>query len=198
VSTPRVPTLREQISTAPGGAFLARATPTDPTGYVITVTAYSPEPEQLLRLELGEWDYFRAASAGHRLIEAGFSVLPAAHYEPDRAAGWKNGADALSFTAPVYRLPAPAAFPIPGAQQLSDPGNPTTTAIELLQGIESLAVRWEGEGHHEDAATVRRTGPEFVARLSALIAEDPAEMLPLARQELDAMLTALRSKSKSE
>ncbi|MEU4352804.1 hypothetical protein [Streptomyces sp. NPDC023838] len=102
---PKAPTLREQIAEAPGGAFLAEATPTDPRGYVITVTNHTPEPEQMLRIELPEWDDFRAASAGHRLIEYGFQVLPAAHFEPDRAAGWKPRADGLTYTAPVYRLP---------------------------------------------------------------------------------------------
>ncbi|MFE0779130.1 AsnC family protein [Streptomyces sp. NPDC058861] len=102
----KVPTLREQIADAPGGAFLAEAIPMDPGGYVITVTDYKPEPESLLRIDLPGWDYFRSASAGHRLIEHGFQVLPAAHYEPDRAAGWKPGPDGLTYSAPVYRLPA--------------------------------------------------------------------------------------------
>ncbi|EST17890.1 hypothetical protein [Streptomyces niveus] len=102
--TPKVPSLREQIAEAPGGAFLAEAVPTDPGGYVLTVTRYTPEPEELLRLELPDWDHFRSASAGHRLIEQGFQVLPAAHYEPDRAAGWKPGADGLTYTAPVFGI----------------------------------------------------------------------------------------------
>ncbi|WP_331728843.1 AsnC family protein [Streptomyces canus] len=102
---PRVPTLREQLAEAPGGAFLAEAIPMDPGGYVITVTNYTPEPEQLLRIDLPDWDNFRSASAGHRLIEQGFQVLPAAHYESDRAAGWKPGVDGLTYSAPVYRLP---------------------------------------------------------------------------------------------
>lgn len=103
--SPKVPTLREQIAEAPGGAFLATATPTDPGGYVLTVTNYTPEPVELARIDLPDWDHFRSASAGHRLIEQGYQVLPAAHYEPDRAAGWKPGADGLTYTAPVYRLP---------------------------------------------------------------------------------------------
>lgn len=103
-SAPKVPTLREQIAEAPGGAFLATAVPTEPGGYVITVTKHTPEPVELLRLDLPDWDHFRSASAGHRLIERGFQVLPAAHYEPDRAAGWKPGTDGLTFTAPVYGI----------------------------------------------------------------------------------------------
>lgn len=105
----KVPTLREQIDTAPGGAFLAEAIPTDPTGYVLTVLDYGtdqdPNPQELLRLDLGDWDHFRAASAGHRLIERGYSVLPAAHFEGDRVAGWRPGPDGLTYSAPVYRIP---------------------------------------------------------------------------------------------
>lgn len=122
------PTLREQMETAPGGAFLAEAIPMDPNGYVITVTDYNaPEPEQLLRVDLDEWDYFRSASAGHRLIEKGFAVLPAAHFERDRAAGWKAGPDGLTYSAPVYRLPedAPEEEP-PGTYcACADPNCPT-------------------------------------------------------------------------
>jgi hypothetical protein len=103
--SPKLPTLREQIAEAPGGAFLATVAPTESGGYVITVTQHTPEPEELARIELPDWDDFRPASAGHRLIEQGFQVLPAAHYEPDRAAGWKPGADGQTYTAPVYRLP---------------------------------------------------------------------------------------------
>lgn len=102
-------TLQEQMDTAPGGCFLAEAIPTSPGGYVITVTDYSgPEPVQMLQVDLTDWDRFRAASAGHRLIEQGFSVLPAAHFEGDRAAGWKPGIDGLTYSAPVFRLPTDA------------------------------------------------------------------------------------------
>lgn len=102
------PTLREQAEEAAalsGGTLLAEAIPMDPGGYVITVTDYSVEPHQLARIDLPDWNYFRAPSAGHRLIEHDYQVLPAAHYEPDRAAGWKPGPDGLTYSAPVYRLP---------------------------------------------------------------------------------------------
>lgn len=98
--------LQEQMESAPGGCFLAEAIPMDPAGFVVTVTDYNaPEPEQLLRIDLPEWEAFRAPSAGHRLIEHGFSVLPAAHFERDRTAGWKLGNDGLTCSAPVFRLP---------------------------------------------------------------------------------------------
>lgn len=100
-----VPNLREQAETAPGGSFLAEAIPTDPGGYVITVTDYTVAPEQLARIDLPDWDHFRAASAGHRLIEHGYAVLPAAHMTKDRFAGWQAAPDGLTYSAPVYRLP---------------------------------------------------------------------------------------------
>ncbi len=50
-----------------------------------------------------DWHNYRPSSAGHRMIEYGYSVLPAAHHDPRRCAGWEP--TEYGWRAPLYRLP---------------------------------------------------------------------------------------------
>lgn len=43
----------------------------------------------LVTIDLPEWDTFRPASAGHRLIERGWMIRPEARNEPDTVNGWR-------------------------------------------------------------------------------------------------------------
>lgn len=43
----------------------------------------------LATIELPEWESFRPASAGHRLIEHGWMIRPEARDEPETVNGWR-------------------------------------------------------------------------------------------------------------
>lgn len=54
-------------------------------------------------IALPEWDDIRPASAGHRLIEHGYMTMPATHYAPDAAAGWRRITDNLYHAVVISR-----------------------------------------------------------------------------------------------
>jgi hypothetical protein len=54
----------------------------------------------ILRIELPYWDDFRAASAGHRLIEYGYQIDSPAFMLPGNAAGWTPYR--TGYVAPVH------------------------------------------------------------------------------------------------
>lgn len=55
------------------------------------------------RIALPEWEEFRPASAGHRLMERGWMLPTVVHWWPNRSAGWLM-VPGVGWTAPV--LPA--------------------------------------------------------------------------------------------
>lgn len=52
-----------------------------------TLRVLGPGGEELLRIEY-PWEQFRPSSAGHRLIEHDYMIVPSTHEEPERVAGW--------------------------------------------------------------------------------------------------------------
>ncbi|MER8237443.1 hypothetical protein [Streptomyces sp. NPDC094049] len=58
-----------------------------PTGWRITVLD-STAGRPALVIDRADWDTWRPASAGHRLIEHCYMVHPGAHFEDGRTAGW--------------------------------------------------------------------------------------------------------------
>lgn len=52
-------------------------------------------------ITLPDWADFRPASAGHRLIEYGYMLPAAAHFAPDREAGW-HPVPGKGWSAPAY------------------------------------------------------------------------------------------------
>ena len=54
-----------------------------------TIRVVAPDGKaDLVYLEY-PWENFRPASAGHRLIEHGYMVVPERHFMADRVAGWQ-------------------------------------------------------------------------------------------------------------
>lgn len=80
---------------------------------------------------------------------------------------------------------------------MSDPSNPTATALQLLLAFEGLAKQWEVEGKHDDARTVRAKGPRFAADLAELIAADPAAVLPAVQDITGSMLADLERQTQN-
>ncbi|MFE7757615.1 hypothetical protein [Streptomyces sp. NPDC057429] len=64
--------------------FTAVCVATD-TGYRLRVLS---EGRDLVRLDLDDWEEFRPASAGHRLIEHGYTIRPDQR-SADTVAGWR-------------------------------------------------------------------------------------------------------------
>jgi hypothetical protein len=58
--------------------------------------------ETLCRIDLPDWNRMRFASAGHRLIEHGYMLHPAARTWPDWINGWKPE-PGIGYLAPVVR-----------------------------------------------------------------------------------------------
>ena len=80
--------------------YIAVASGTGLRGYLISVV----ETDSLLpvlRIDLPEWESFRPASAGHRLIEHGYMTNSDAHFRPETAAGWYALSETV-FAAPVH------------------------------------------------------------------------------------------------
>lgn len=69
-------------------------------GYQLNVIALDDQLTTLVTVDLPDWDRFRPASAGHRLIEVGYMIRPGI----DRADmnGWRR--EASGYTVPVVRL----------------------------------------------------------------------------------------------
>lgn len=49
----------------------------------------APHGQETLRVQLTDWDDFRPASAGHRLIENGYMIHPVEQFDPQASGGWK-------------------------------------------------------------------------------------------------------------
>lgn len=71
-----------------------------PTGWHITVLRTS-DAAPVHTLVLRDWTTWRPASAGHRLIEAGYMLPAAAHFAPGREAGWLR-LPTGNYAAPAY------------------------------------------------------------------------------------------------
>lgn len=93
---------REQVQAqwpAEPTGYTAFAAPTpDPLGWHLHVIG--PTGECVASVDLPDWAEWRGASAGHRLIEHGYMVTAASHWEADRAAGWVQLAGG-TYAAPV-------------------------------------------------------------------------------------------------
>lgn len=73
-------------------------------GYQINVIALDDNLSTLATIDLPDWESFRPASAGHRLIEAGYMIAPGI----DRADmnGWKPVPNSHAYKVPVVPLDA--------------------------------------------------------------------------------------------
>ncbi|MGW6605471.1 hypothetical protein [Streptomyces sp. NPDC055036] len=82
--------------------FRAIGTPNaGPYGWRIVVTRIE-DGTTVLDLDYPEWSDWRAASAGHRLIEHGYMVSQPSHFHPERVGGWAVEPGGKKFTASVY------------------------------------------------------------------------------------------------
>jgi len=79
--------------------LIAIACVNDGSPIAITVLDTSDMSERC-RISLPEWDEFRPASAGHRLIEHGYMLAPAAYFKPGNFGGWAVLSD-TTYIAPV-------------------------------------------------------------------------------------------------
>lgn len=75
----------------------------DIDGEAITITVVDLT-DRAIKLQLDvDWDNWRPASAGHRLIEHGYMTDPAAHFTSGAAAGWSE-LPGIGHIAPVNAL----------------------------------------------------------------------------------------------
>lgn len=113
--TERPPKRRRPLGGAPEQLFAACTPNSEPVAgraeYGYQINVLDEGMKILVTIDLPEWQKFRPASAGHRLIEHGYMIRPDAR-GPDTVNGWREVG--MGFMVPVMRL--------------DETGRPTTAA----------------------------------------------------------------------